>query len=73
MLAVLAWQVTTSHLLLKKFNVTAVNLAGPRPLNYITILNLRRVESITTVIGINFKADSYIGVAEMKNKSIDMT
>ena len=51
---------------------TAVNLARPTCLNFKTKANLRRVEALQMLLEINFKSENLIGIAEMKNRSIDI-
>ena len=52
---------------------TAVNLKRPTCLNFKTKTNLRRVEILQMLSEISFKTENLIGVAEMKNRSIDIT
>ena len=52
---------------------TAVNLKRPTCLNFKTKANLRRVEILQMLSEISFKTKNLIGVAEMKNRSIDIT
>ena len=52
---------------------TAVNLARPTCLNFKTKTNLRRVEILQMLSEISFKTENLIGVAEMRNRSIDIT
>ena len=51
----------------------AVNLKRPTCLNFKTKANLRRVEILQMLSEISFKTENLIGVAEMKNRSIDIT
>ena len=50
-----------------------VNLARPTCLNFKAKTNLRRVEVLQMLSEINFKTENLIGVAEMGNRSIDIT
>ena len=52
---------------------TAVNLARPTCLNFKTKTNLRRVEDLQMLSEIGFKTENIIGVAEIRNRSIDIT
>ena len=52
---------------------TAVNLARPTCLNFKTKTNLRRVEILQMLSEISFKIENLIGVAEMRNRTIDIT
>ena len=52
---------------------TAVNLKRPTCLNFKTKTNLRRVEILQMLSEIRFKTENLFGVAEMKNRSIDIT
>ena len=52
---------------------TAVNLARPTCLNFKTMTNLRRVKILQMLSEISFKTENIIGVAEMRNRSIDIT
>ena len=50
---------------------TAVNLARPTCLNFKTKTNLRRIEVLQILSKITFKTKN--GVAQMRNRSIDIT
>ena len=52
---------------------TAINLARPTCLNSKTKTNLRRVEVLKMLSERSFKVENLIGVAEMRNRSIDIT
>ena len=52
---------------------TAVNLARPTCVNFKTKTNERRVEVLQMVSEISLKTENLMGIADMRNRSIDIT